>query len=144
MCLELADNSVRYTLGIAEDVPVKIGEHLVPVEELQWVEGYRIRGLARVEDGQRRGFHGELLTAALMEAMGGSSASWRRQGRRSAMWRKGVESEGTRSKRVGRVKGEGAGWSGARPALACGAALHRAASTRGARAGARRGGGVTW
>ena len=27
MCLELADNSVRYPLGIAEDVPVKIGEH---------------------------------------------------------------------------------------------------------------------
>ena len=32
MCLELADNSVRYPLGIAEDVPVKIGEHLVPVD----------------------------------------------------------------------------------------------------------------
>ena len=32
MCLELADNSVRYPLGITEDVPVKIGEHLVPVD----------------------------------------------------------------------------------------------------------------
>jgi hypothetical protein len=32
MCLELADNSVRYSLGIAKDVPVKIGEHLVPVD----------------------------------------------------------------------------------------------------------------
>ena len=32
MCLELADNSVRYPLGIAEDVPVKIGESLVPVD----------------------------------------------------------------------------------------------------------------
>ena len=32
MCLELADNSVCYPLGIAEDVPVKIGEHLVPVD----------------------------------------------------------------------------------------------------------------
>ena len=32
MCLELVDNSVRYPLGIAEDVPVKIGEHLVPVD----------------------------------------------------------------------------------------------------------------
>jgi len=32
MCLELADNSIRYPLGIAEDVPVKIGEHLVPVD----------------------------------------------------------------------------------------------------------------
>ena len=32
MCLELADNSVRYPLGIAEDVPVKIGEDLVPVD----------------------------------------------------------------------------------------------------------------
>ena len=29
---ELADNSVRYPLGIAEDVPVKTGEHLVPVD----------------------------------------------------------------------------------------------------------------
>jgi hypothetical protein len=101
-----------------------------------------------VEDGQRRGFHGELLTAALMAAMGASGASWRRQGRRSAMWRRGVESEGAevlpRSKRAGRVKGEGAGWSGARPALACGVALRRAASTRGARARAGRGGGVAW
>ena len=32
MCLELADNSIRYPLGIAEDMPVKIGEHLVPVD----------------------------------------------------------------------------------------------------------------
>ncbi|KAJ1275455.1 hypothetical protein BS78_05G136500 [Paspalum vaginatum] len=32
MCLELADCSVRYPEGIAEDVPVKIGENLVPVD----------------------------------------------------------------------------------------------------------------
>ncbi|KAJ1275713.1 hypothetical protein BS78_05G157200 [Paspalum vaginatum] len=32
MCLELADHSVRYPEGIAEDVPVKIGENLVPVD----------------------------------------------------------------------------------------------------------------
>ena len=32
MCLELADNSVRYPLGITEDVHMKIGEHLVPVD----------------------------------------------------------------------------------------------------------------
>ena len=32
MCLELADNSVRYPLGIAEDVLVKIGEHSVPID----------------------------------------------------------------------------------------------------------------
>ena len=32
MCLELADNSVRYPLGIAKDVPVKIGESFVPVD----------------------------------------------------------------------------------------------------------------
>ena len=32
MCLELADNSVRYPLGIVEDVPVKIGEHLLPID----------------------------------------------------------------------------------------------------------------
>ena len=41
MCLELADNSVRYHLGIAKDVPVKNGEHLVPVDFviLDMVEG---------------------------------------------------------------------------------------------------------
>ena len=32
MCLELVDNSVRYPLGIAKDVPVKIREHLVPID----------------------------------------------------------------------------------------------------------------
>ena len=32
MCLELADNSVRYPLGITEDVLVKIREHSVPVD----------------------------------------------------------------------------------------------------------------
>src|SRR6185312_4163461 len=32
MCLELADNSIRYPVGIAEDMLVKIGEHLVPVD----------------------------------------------------------------------------------------------------------------
>lgn len=31
MCLELAENSVRYPLGITEEVPVKIEDHLVPV-----------------------------------------------------------------------------------------------------------------
>jgi hypothetical protein len=32
MCLKLADHSVRYPEGIAEDVPVKIGANLVPVD----------------------------------------------------------------------------------------------------------------
>jgi hypothetical protein len=32
MCLELADNSIRYPLGIAEDVPVKVGQHFIPVD----------------------------------------------------------------------------------------------------------------
>jgi hypothetical protein len=32
MCLELGDNSVRYPLGIAEDVPVKDGHHFIPVD----------------------------------------------------------------------------------------------------------------
>jgi hypothetical protein len=32
MCLELGDNSIRYPLGIAEDVPVKVGHHFIPVE----------------------------------------------------------------------------------------------------------------
>jgi hypothetical protein len=32
MCLELGDNSIRYPLGIAEDVPVKFGHHFIPVD----------------------------------------------------------------------------------------------------------------
>jgi hypothetical protein len=32
MCLQLADQSVRYHLGIAENIPVKIREFFVPVE----------------------------------------------------------------------------------------------------------------
>jgi hypothetical protein len=30
MCLELGDNSILYPLGIAEDVPVKVGHHFIP------------------------------------------------------------------------------------------------------------------
>jgi hypothetical protein len=32
MCLELGDNSIRYPLGIAEDVLVKVGHHFIPVD----------------------------------------------------------------------------------------------------------------
>jgi hypothetical protein len=32
MCLELGNNSIRYPLGIAEDVPVKVGHHFIPVD----------------------------------------------------------------------------------------------------------------
>jgi hypothetical protein len=32
MCLELGDNSIRYPLGIAEDAPVKVGRHFIPVD----------------------------------------------------------------------------------------------------------------
>jgi hypothetical protein len=31
ICLELGDNSIRYPLGTAEDVPVKVGHHFIPV-----------------------------------------------------------------------------------------------------------------
>jgi hypothetical protein len=34
MCLELGDNSIRYPLGIAEDVPVKVGHHFMVVLEM--------------------------------------------------------------------------------------------------------------
>ncbi|XP_012699914.1 uncharacterized protein LOC105913949 [Setaria italica] len=34
MCLELADNTVHYPKGIVEDVPVKIGNHFVPIDFL--------------------------------------------------------------------------------------------------------------
>jgi predicted aspartyl protease len=32
MCLELGDNSIRYPLGVAVDVPVKVGHHFIPVD----------------------------------------------------------------------------------------------------------------
>jgi hypothetical protein len=32
MCLELADNSIRYPLGIAEDVPVKVRHHFISID----------------------------------------------------------------------------------------------------------------
>jgi hypothetical protein len=32
MCLELGDNSILYPLGIAKDVPVKVGHHFIPVD----------------------------------------------------------------------------------------------------------------
>jgi hypothetical protein len=32
MCLELGDKSIPYPLGIAEDVPVKVGHHFIPVD----------------------------------------------------------------------------------------------------------------
>jgi hypothetical protein len=32
MCLELGDNSIRYPLGIAVDVPVKLGHHFILVD----------------------------------------------------------------------------------------------------------------
>jgi hypothetical protein len=32
MCLELGDNSIRYPLGITEDVPVKVGHNFIPVD----------------------------------------------------------------------------------------------------------------
>jgi hypothetical protein len=32
MCLELGDNSIRYPLCIAEDVPVNVGHHFIPVD----------------------------------------------------------------------------------------------------------------
>jgi hypothetical protein len=32
MCLELGDNSIRYPLGIAEDVPMKVKHHFIPVD----------------------------------------------------------------------------------------------------------------
>jgi hypothetical protein len=32
MCLELGDNSIRYPLGITEDVPVKVEHHFIPID----------------------------------------------------------------------------------------------------------------
>jgi hypothetical protein len=32
LCLELGDNSICYPLGIAEDVPMKVGHHFIPVD----------------------------------------------------------------------------------------------------------------
>jgi hypothetical protein len=32
MCLELGENSIRYPLGIAEDLPMKVGHHFIPID----------------------------------------------------------------------------------------------------------------
>jgi hypothetical protein len=41
MCLELGDNSIRYLLGIVENVPVKVGHHFIPVDFLVLEMGER-------------------------------------------------------------------------------------------------------
>jgi hypothetical protein len=41
MCLELGDNSIRYPLGIAEDVPVKVGHHFIPIDFVVFEMGER-------------------------------------------------------------------------------------------------------
>jgi hypothetical protein len=41
MCLELGDNSIRYPLGITEDVPVKVGQHFIPVDSVVLEMGER-------------------------------------------------------------------------------------------------------
>jgi hypothetical protein len=41
MCLKLGDNSIRYPLGIAEDVPVKVVHHFIPVDFLVLEMGER-------------------------------------------------------------------------------------------------------
>jgi hypothetical protein len=43
MCLELGDNSIRYPLGIAEDVPLKVGHHFIPVDFVVLEVGERER-----------------------------------------------------------------------------------------------------
>jgi hypothetical protein len=40
-CLELGDNSIRYPLGIAEDVPVKVRHHFIPIDFVVHVMGER-------------------------------------------------------------------------------------------------------
>jgi hypothetical protein len=41
MCLELGDNSICYPLGIAKDVPVKVGHHFIPVDFMMLEMGER-------------------------------------------------------------------------------------------------------
>jgi hypothetical protein len=43
MCLEFGDNSIRYPLGIAEDVPVKVRQHFIPVDFVVLEMGERER-----------------------------------------------------------------------------------------------------
>jgi hypothetical protein len=43
MCLKLGDNSIRYPLGIAEDVPVKVGHHFIPVDFVVLEMGERVK-----------------------------------------------------------------------------------------------------
>jgi hypothetical protein len=43
ICLELGDNSIRYPLGIAEDVLVKVGHHFIPVDFVVLEMGERVK-----------------------------------------------------------------------------------------------------
>jgi hypothetical protein len=43
MCLELGDNSIRYPLGIADDVLVKVGHHFIPVDFVVLEMGERVK-----------------------------------------------------------------------------------------------------
>jgi hypothetical protein len=43
MCVELGDNSICYPLGIAEDVPVKVGHHFIPIDFVVLEMGERER-----------------------------------------------------------------------------------------------------
>jgi hypothetical protein len=45
MWLELGDNSIRYPLGIAEDVPVKVRHHFIPVDFVVFEMGEREKPL---------------------------------------------------------------------------------------------------
>jgi hypothetical protein len=45
MCLELGDKSIRYPLGIAQDVPVKVGHHFIPVDFVVLEKGEREKTL---------------------------------------------------------------------------------------------------
>jgi hypothetical protein len=43
MCLKLGDNSIRYSLGITEDVTMKVGHHFIPVDFVMLEMGGRSR-----------------------------------------------------------------------------------------------------
>jgi hypothetical protein len=70
MCLELGDNSIRYPLGIAEDVPMKVGHHFIPVD---FVVLEMERG--RSHHSSLGGFSSRLWELPLILARGRSSST---------------------------------------------------------------------
>ena len=77
MCLQQVDQSIRYPIGIAEDVLVKIRNFIIPAPE---------RGGGRWQRGPRRRVQRQWCRSA--EAAGGGAGVWRRPTAAQGCWRR--------------------------------------------------------